>query len=383
MHRKFKGIPRLARIHRRFVDVGTGGRVKLRADTIPRVSDTPATRNDEPNDLRREARDRPMSGKVCLVTGATSGIGRVTAAELARLGASVVLVGRGEARGAEAVAAIRRETGNVEVEFLAADLSSQAEVRRLAARFSDRHDRLHVLLNNAGALFALRRESVDGIEMTLALNHLGPFLLTNLLLDTLVKSSPSRIVNVASSAHADVAGFDFDDPQACARSGKRRSYPRSEWSSFFYTIAIPWAHPGYVRYAESKLANLLFTLELAARLEGTGVTVNALHPGLVATPFLAGNGSYGWFMRRWWGLFGMSADKGARTSVHLATSPEVARCSGLYFVEKQPVAPSTAALDRAAARRLWELSEELAGFPDARDGKLAGSRTQGKVSPKR
>jgi NAD(P)-dependent dehydrogenase (short-subunit alcohol dehydrogenase family) len=181
----------------------------------------------------------------------------------------------------------------------------------------------------------------------------------------LAKSSPSRIINVSSSAHADVTAFDFDDPQARSRSRSGRAYPRSEWSSLLYGIAIPWAHPGYARYAESKLANLLFTYELAERLEGTGVTVNALHPGLVATDFTSGNGVYGWFMRRWSSLFGIRAEKGARTSLYLATSPEVSGRSGLYFVGEQPVPSSPASRDRAAARRLWELSEELTGEPRA------------------
>src|SRR5262245_55083634 len=163
-------------------------------------------------------KDQSMSGKTCLVTGATAGIGEVTARELARRGACVVIVGRSQERCEATVAAIRRETGNPSVEFLVADLSSQAEIRRLAREFLGRHRRLHVLVNNAGALFDQRRESADGIEMTLALNHLAYFLLTNLLLDTLKASAPARIVNVSSHAHEMVREFDFDDPQARSRS---------------------------------------------------------------------------------------------------------------------------------------------------------------------
>lgn len=300
-----------------------------------------------------------LKGQVCIVTGATSGIGAVTARELARLGALVVVVGRDQERCASTIQSIERETGNREVEFLQADLSSQAEVRRLAREFRARHSRLDVLVNNAGALFALRRESVDGIEMTFALNHLAPFLLTNLLLDMLEESAPARIINVASDAHRDVAAFDFEDPQAKSRSNGRRRYPESEGASLLYSLAMPWRHPGFVQYARSKLANLLFTYDLVARLEGTGVTANALHPGFVSTNFSAGNGTYGWLMRRWSRMFGIRTEEGAKTLVFLAASPEVAEITGGYFVKQRRVPSSPASQDRAAARRLWLLSEEL------------------------
>jgi NAD(P)-dependent dehydrogenase (short-subunit alcohol dehydrogenase family) len=294
-----------------------------------------------------------MKNKICLVTGATAGIGLVTARELARMGAEVILVGRDSARCHSAVATIVRDSGNANVSCLVADLSSQAGVRRLAAEFLATHNRLDVLVNNAGALFAVRRESVDGIEMTMALNHLGPFLLTTLLLDALKAAAPARIVNVASEAHEDVTGFDFDDPQAT------RGYPRSEWGSAFYSLAMPWAHPAFRHYARSKLANIFFTTELARRLDGSGVTVNALHPGIVASNFSADNGVYGWFMARFFSFRGISVDEGAKTSLYLASSPEVDGVTGRYFVQCKPQEPSAAARDAGMAARLWQWSEAM------------------------
>ena len=305
--------------------------------------------------------DMSMSGKTCLVTGATAGIGEVTARALARRGACVVIVGRSQERCAVTAEAIRRETGNPSVEFLVADLSAQGEIRRLARQFLECHRRLDVLVNNAGALFAQRQESVDGIEMTMALNHLAYFLLTSLLLDTLKASAPARIVNVASRAHEDVQGLDFYDLQAQARSHSFWGYGESKFASLLFTLFAPMRHPAFLQYARSKLANLLFTYELARRLEGTGVTVNALHPGFVASRFMAGNGALGWFMRRWAGLFAVSAEEGAMTSVYLASSPEVEGVTSKYFAKEKAVASSPASLDETAARRLWRWSEELTG----------------------
>ncbi|MDB5353482.1 MAG: dehydrogenase, short-chain alcohol dehydrogenase like protein [Planctomycetota bacterium] len=310
--------------------------------------------------------DTTMAGKICLVTGATAGIGEVTARELARRGATVVVVGRSQERCEATVEAIRRDTGNDAVEFLRADLSSQEEVRRLAKEFLDRHDRLDVLINNAGALFATRRESVDGIEMTFALNHLAYFLLTNLLLDTIKASAPARIVNIASDAHEMVKDFDFDDPQGRSRYRRLGADGQSKLAIARYTFLAPFAHPALVQYAQSKLANLLFTYELAGRLEGTGVTVNAVHPGFVATNFTAGNGLFGWFMRRWASLLAMSPENGAKTSIYLATSPEVDGVTGQYFAKQKPIASSPASRDESAARRLWQLSEELTGLSASR-----------------
>lgn len=276
-----------------------------------------------------------LSGKICMVTGATSGIGTVTARELARLGATVVLVGRNQAKAAAVAAEIKGQTGNSAVEVLIGDLSSQADIHRIVDEFKQRHSQLHILVNNAGAVYERRQESVDGIELTFALNHLSYFLLTNLLLDTLQHSAPARIVNVSSEAHR-TTRMNFDDLQARQR------------------------YRGFQVYGQSKLANILFTIELARRLEGTGVTVNALHPGVVATGFGVNN-------RGWIGLvFGVllrpfirTPEQGAETSIYLAASPEVEAVSGLYFANKRPARPSAAARDLAAAQRLWSSSVEL------------------------
>jgi NAD(P)-dependent dehydrogenase (short-subunit alcohol dehydrogenase family) len=166
---------------------------------------------------------------------------------------------------------------------------------------------------------------------------------------------------VSSCAHEDIKGFDFDDPQALTGAGGRRPYPKSEFASLLYTLAVPWAHPAFVQYAHTKHANLLFTYELARRLGGTGVTVNALHPGFVASSFSAGNGAFGWIVRQWMNLWGISPEEGAKTSVYLATSPEVDGISGQYFVHEKPVLSSSTSRDPAAAIRLWQASEKLTG----------------------
>ncbi|WIG57891.1 MAG: hypothetical protein OJF49_000636 [Ktedonobacterales bacterium] len=279
-----------------------------------------------------------MEGKICLITGATSGIGLVTAHTLAQRGASVVLVGRDAARAKATAADIQRQTVNATVEYLVADLSSQAQVRRLAEEFSGRHEKLDVLINNAGALFFKRQESVDGLEMTFAVNHLAPFLLTKLLLERLRASAPARIVTVASGAHVGAA-IPFDDLQQTHQP-----------------------YRGLRVYGQSKLANILFTYELARRLEGTGVTANTLHPGFVASNFASNNGAlykYGFKALR---PFMVSTEKGAQTSIYLATSPDVAIVSGQYFVDCKPAQSSPASYDQDAARRLWEISEQLTGL---------------------
>lgn len=277
-----------------------------------------------------------MSGKVCLITGATSGIGLVTARALAQQGATVVVVARHSERGKATVDQLIQETGNTQLQLLIADLSVQAQIHQLVDTFQQRFDRLDVLVNNAGALFTQRHLSVDRIEMTFALNHLGYFVLTTRLLDTLQASAPARIINVASGAHARGA-MQFADLQGQQHYG------------------------GWRAYCQSKLANLLFTYELARRLDGIGVTVNALHPGFVATRFGHNNrGVVAWFMQAAQHL-ALSPERGAETIIYLATSPQVADVSGAYFVKKRAVKSSRASYDQIAAQRLWQISTELTG----------------------
>jgi len=279
-----------------------------------------------------------MPGKVCLVTGATAGIGQVTARELARRGEHVVVVGRSPDRCAQALAEIRAQSPAGSAESLVADLSSLADLRRVADQVIERFPRVDVLVNNAGGIFLSRLESADGIEMTLALNHLSYFVLTNLLLNLLKASKPARIVNVSSDAHTGVS-INFDDIQ-----GKQR-------------------YSGWRAYKQSKLANILFTDELARRLEGSGVTANCLHPGFVRTTIFRQQGVAGWLLRRAADLIALSPEEGARTSIYLASSPEVDGVSGRYFVKEKPAVSSPQSHDAAAALRLWQVSEELAGLP--------------------
>lgn len=275
-----------------------------------------------------------MHGKTVLVTGATQGIGRVTARELARLGATTVLVARDRARGEAMVADIQRQTGNQAVSLLVADLSSQASIRALAEAFDERHQALHVLVNNAGSIFIPRQTTVDGLEMTFATNHLGYFLLAHLLLDVMRASAPARIVNVASAAHRR-ATLDFDDLQS------ERGYS------------------GLDVYSKSKLANILYTYELARRIEGTGVTANCLHPGVVRTGF--GRNTQGVFKLavKLIAPFMLSDEQGADTSIYLASAPEVEGVTGKYFVKRKAIPSNRQSYDRAAAERLWNISLEM------------------------
>jgi len=282
--------------------------------------------------------DNIMNGKVCVVTGATSGIGAETAKQLARQGATVIVVGRSAQKSAATVAHIRQQTGNAAVEFMLVDLSSQKEIRRLAQQFKSKYQRLDVLVNNAGIVMLRREESVDGIEMTFAVNHLSHFLLTNLLLDTLIASAPSRIVNVSSALHAQ-AKMNFADLQ-----GKQN-------------------YNGLFAYSQSKLANILFTYELARRLAGTGVTANALHPGAVRTNLIANNGwFFKWVVQPLFDLQAVSVEEGAKTSVYLATSPEVEEVTGKYFGKQKVWRSSSESYDETAARQLWQVSAELTGL---------------------
>ena len=276
-----------------------------------------------------------MQDKHCLITGGSDGIGLAAARQLARRGAHVTIVGRNRTKTEAAVARIAAETGNPAVGYLLADLSSQREVRRLASEVKERMPRLDVLLNNAGAIFLSRRASVDGIEMTFALNHLGYFLLTVLLLDLLQESAPARIVNVSSSSHYSVDRIRLE----------RLPDPRSG--------------PGYRAYGRSKLCNVLFTYELARRLAGSGVTVNALHPGLVRTGIARNNGLRGRIANFFIGVRGVDAAQGAETLVYLAASPEAEGITGRFFIDCRPVPSSPLSYDQELAANLWSLSEKL------------------------
>lgn len=278
-----------------------------------------------------------MHGRTCVVTGANSGIGREIAFGLAVRGARVVMVARDADRGEAARADVVERSGNDRVELVLCDLSSQRQIRELASTLLESCDTIDVLVNNAGLTLAEHRLTEDGIETTFAVNHLAPFLLTNLLLERMRAVAPARVVTVASDAHRGNV-IDFDDVSAAG------GY--SSWRA----------------YGASKLANILFTAELARRLEGTGVTATCLHPGVVRTHF----GRRGpWFVRLWFKLAGsflLTPEQGADTAVWLATSSEVEGESGGYYEKLRQVQPSSAARDRVAAATLWELSAELTGL---------------------
>jgi NAD(P)-dependent dehydrogenase (short-subunit alcohol dehydrogenase family) len=278
-----------------------------------------------------------MSGKICLVTGGTSGIGKVTASELARRGAEVVITARNQSKLNHSLEEITKLSGSESVSGLLADLTSQQAVRSLAESFLKQYPRLDVLINNAGAVYLRRTLSADGIEMTFAGNHLAPFLLTHLLLETLKTSAPARIINVSSNAHEGQM-LDFNDLE------NRNNYQ-------------------FMRaYGQSKLANILFTYELDRRLAGTGIAVNALHPGFVATNMGANNG---WFVRLFLPLtrlWAISVEQGAETSIFLATSQQVDGVSGKYFYQKRAVPSSKYSYDQKVWQRLWEISAAMTGL---------------------
>jgi retinol dehydrogenase 14 len=279
--------------------------------------------------------DNSMQGKSVLVTGGTNGIGLVTARELSRLGGTITLIGRNADKCSRVAAAISSDTG-YPVEFIVADLSTLTGVSLAAADYKQKHTRLDVLVNNAGAVFFQRKLTSDGFERTFALNHLNYFLLTNLLLDLLKASVPARIVNVSSGAHTGAESMDFDNLQ-----GEKR-------------------FAGMAAYSQSKLANLLFTYELARRLKGSGVTVNALHPGYVDTGFAQNNGPLFKVGAKLSGrIFGRTPEEGASTSIYLASSPQVEGISGQYFIDCKLAESSPASHDTAAAERLWQVSLEL------------------------
>ena len=276
-----------------------------------------------------------MQGKICMVTGANSGIGKATALELAQMGATVVMVCRDRARGEEARSEITTKSRNNAVDLLLADLSSQQSIRQLVGNFQHHYTHLHVLINNAGATFPGRRETVDGLEMTLAVNYLAPFLLTNLLLDVLKASAPARIVNVSSVTQK--SGYiQMDDLQEVKRYRPMRVY------------------------GQSKLAVVLFTYELARRLQGTGVMANCLHPGFVATNFAQSDvGPAVRLLVKLIGSFGASPQEGAKTSIYLASSPDVEGVTGTYFVKSIPKRSASISYDESLQRQLWEQSAKL------------------------
>jgi retinol dehydrogenase 12 len=282
-----------------------------------------------------------LSGKVCLVTGATGGIGRQTALRLATLGAMVITVARDPVRGAAAADEIRQRVPDARVETLTADLSSLVHVRQLAEQVLARYDRLDVLVNNAGVITMRPQLTVDGIETTVATNHLAPFLLTNLLRGRLQSSAPARVVTVSSAVHKQIRAIPWDDLERGLPDVHRQAYPLS------------------------KLLNVLFTVELARRLAGTGVTANCLHPGFVRTGLgREVTGPLGAMLRVVL-RFRPGPETGAQTPVFLASSPEVADVTGGYFVKRRRAEPSALATDRAVAARMWALSERLVGLaPD-------------------
>lgn len=275
-----------------------------------------------------------MQGKVCLVTGSSSGIGKVTARELARMGATVVLVCRNRTKGEETQAEIKQLTGNDQVDLIVADLSLLLEVRRVAAMFQERYSQLHVLINNAGALNRTRQVTREGFEMTFALNYLAPFLLTELLLDTLKASAPSRIINVSSMNHRNNR-IAFENLQG------EKKY--NMWKA----------------YGQSKLALVLFTYELADRLKNTDITVNTLHPGIIATNF---GHNFGSFLRTGWKIiapFISTVEQGAQTTLYLASSPLVEGVTGKYFSNRKEAKSSQLSYDKRLSAQLWKVTREL------------------------
>jgi NAD(P)-dependent dehydrogenase (short-subunit alcohol dehydrogenase family) len=278
-----------------------------------------------------------MRGKMVVITGGTSGIGEIAAESLAKMGARIVLVARDKSRSDATLARLRDSAPGLAHSVCFADLTRLAEMKRVAAQIADREPLIHVLINNAGALFATRRLTEDGLEATFALNHMAYFVLTHGLRQRLLASKPARIINTASAAHQG-ATLDFDDLQSERSFGARKAYSRS------------------------KLCNILFTRELARRLQGTGVTANCLHPGFVATRFGDQSGGLLSHLFRFAKSFALSPAKGAETIVYLASSSDVATTTGQYYYKWMPTAPSPAARDDQSALLLWQHSAALAGI---------------------
>ena len=279
-----------------------------------------------------------MQGKICVITGATSGIGLAAAVALAARGASLALVGRDRARGEAALAKVRAAAPGVRATMHYADLLRMSEVRRLGAELLAGYPRIDVLVNNAGALFGRREVTEDGLERTFALNHMAYFLLTHVLRERLAASAPARVVSVASRAHQQARGLDLDD------------------------LSLERGYSGWTAYCRSKLANILFTRALARRLAGAGVTANCLHPGFVASRFGDNNrGPFRWGIGLGKRFFAISEARGAETVVYLGSDPAVASTTGGYFANSKPATPTLAAQDDRVAERLWEISAKLAG----------------------
>jgi NAD(P)-dependent dehydrogenase (short-subunit alcohol dehydrogenase family) len=283
-----------------------------------------------------------LEGKTILITGATNGIGKVAALELAKKGAEVVVVGRNPQKTEQVVKHIKIDSGNSAISGLIADLSSLAEVRQLAQAYRQKYPHLHVLINNAGGIFANRTLTADGFEYTFSLNHLAYFLLTNLLVDMLVKDAPAHIINISSRSHQGAA-MNFTDLQ------NERNYNFG----------------GLRAYGQSKLANLLFTYELARRLAGTGVTANAVHPGTVATGFGENNRGAMRVSMRIYHQFALTPEQGADTIIYLASSPEVEGVTGKYWTNRTATASSSESYNVEAQNRLWAISAQMTGLPEA------------------
>ena len=276
-----------------------------------------------------------MINKICVVTGATSGIGKETAKALALKGAFVIIVGRNEKKCIATVKSIKEYTGSTLLDYVCTDLSDLKQVYNLATVLKKNYHHIDVLVNNAGAYFKIKRyQSVDGYEMTLALNYLSPFLLTSLLIEMLEASKQGRIINVSSNAHFD-GEINIDDLQSMHD------------------------YDGYNSYAQSKLALMLYTYELARRVKNTNITVNALHPGLVATNFGKNNGWFRFYIRRLIKRHEISAQEGAKTCIYMATSPDVTNITGSYFIQDKQVKSSDDSYNQKLAKQLWEVSEIL------------------------
>ncbi|MBC8042925.1 MAG: SDR family oxidoreductase [Rhizobacter sp.] len=280
-----------------------------------------------------------MTGRVCLITGANSGIGKETALALAKMDATLILVCRDAVKGKAVIQEIEATSGNKKLNLMLADMSSVQSIRALAKQILEKYPKVHVLVNNAGSVFSERLTSKDGFEMTFALNHLGYFLLTQLLLDRIKESAPSRIVSVASEAQQ-AGRINFEDLQS------EKSFS------------------GFTAYGTSKLMNVLFTYELDRRLNrsgSSGVTANAMHPGGVATNFAANTSGLFTFFWKLITPFLLTPAQGAETVIYLASSPEVEGISGKYFIKKKPARSVAVSYDEAVAKRLWEVSEKLTG----------------------